>query len=115
MRILLAKHAGFCFGVQRAVKKALELAREGKQLVSLGDLIHNQRFVDYLRGKGHSSVERVEDVPKGACVLIRSHGVPPVLYQKLKDRGLQYVDLTCPLWRASIKKSAKSSGTMRAS
>ena len=60
MRILLAKHAGFCFGVQRAVKKALELAREGKQLVSLGDLIHNQRFVDYLREKGISSVERVE-------------------------------------------------------
>ena len=104
MRILLAKHAGFCFGVQRAVKKALELAREGKQLVSLGDLIHNQRFVDYLREKGISSVERVEDVPKGACVLIRSHGVPPVLYQKLKDRGLQYVDLTCPFVARIHKK-----------
>lgn len=112
MRILLAKHAGFCFGVQRAVKKALELAREGKQLVSLGDLIHNQRFVDYLREKGISSVERVEDVPKGACVLIRSHGVPPVLYQKLKDRGLQYVDLTCPFVARIHKKVSQEAAEL---
>ena len=73
-------------------------------LVSLGDLIHNQQFVEHLRQKGIFSVQSVEEVPEGACVLIRSHGVPPALYQQLENRGLPYVDLTCPFVARIHKK-----------
>lgn len=106
MQIILAKHAGFCFGVKRAVQRALELAAEGRELVSLGDLIHNQKFVEYLRQKGIRSVQSVQEVPEGARVLIRSHGVPPERYEQLRARGLETIDLTCP-FVARIHKKAR--------
>lgn len=104
MRVILAKHAGFCFGVKRAVQQALALAKQGRRLVSLGDLIHNKQFVEHLRQKGIVSVETVAEAPEGACVLIRSHGVPPELYAQIKARGLDYVDLTCPFVARIHKK-----------
>ncbi len=104
MQVILAKHAGFCFGVKRAVQQALALARQGRQLVSLGDLIHNKQFVEHLRQKGIVSVATVAEAPEGACVLIRSHGVPPELYDQIKARGLEYVDLTCPFVARIHKK-----------
>ena len=97
MKILLAKHAGFCFGVKRAVNRALELAEQGEKLVTLGDLIHNKQFVAYLDGQGIRSVQTIEEAKESGCkVLIRSHGVPPQSYEALEAAGVAYEDLTCP-------------------
>ena len=67
MKILLAKHAGFCFGVKRAVNRALELAEQGEKLVTLGDLIHNKQFVAYLDGQGIRSVQTIEEAKESGC------------------------------------------------
>ena len=85
MKIILAKHAGFCFGVKRAVNRALDLAKQGENVVTLGELIHNKQFVAYLKKKGISTVEEIGQAAQaGSKVLIRSHGVPPSAYAELE-------------------------------
>ncbi|MBR3295296.1 MAG: bifunctional 4-hydroxy-3-methylbut-2-enyl diphosphate reductase/30S ribosomal protein S1 [Clostridia bacterium] len=95
MKVILAKNSGFCFGVQRAVDRALQLAEQGEQVVTLGDLIHNSIFVDYLKGKGVVSVDDIDEIGDRKA-LIRSHGVSPEIYSELGKRGIPYEDLTCP-------------------
>ncbi len=97
MKIILAKHAGFCFGVKRAVNRALDLAKQGENVVTLGDLIHNKQFVAYLRKNGICTVEEISQAAQaGSKVLIRSHGVPPSAYAELEQQQVAYEDLTCP-------------------
>lgn len=97
MKIILAKHAGFCFGVKRAVNRALDLAKQGENVVTLGELIHNKQFVAYLKKKGISTVEEIGQAAQaGSKVLIRSHGVPPSAYAELERQQVPYEDLTCP-------------------
>ncbi|MBQ3424299.1 MAG: 4-hydroxy-3-methylbut-2-enyl diphosphate reductase, partial [Clostridia bacterium] len=88
----MARHAGFCFGVRRAV----ETARRAAPARTLGPIIHNPQVVAELADLGVLSVERPQDVPEGARVVIRSHGVGPEVYRALKARGLEVVDATCP-------------------
>lgn len=97
MKVVLAKHAGFCFGVKRAVNRALALAEQGERVVTLGDLIHNKQFVAHLAQNGIRSVEEICEAEQAGCkVLIRSHGVPPAAYEELERRKIPYEDLTCP-------------------
>ena len=74
MTVYTAKSAGFCFGVDRAVSMTREALEKGKAW-SLGELIHNRDVVDMLAAQGLSVAERVEDIPDGARLVIRSHGV----------------------------------------
>ncbi|MGI5918045.1 MAG: bifunctional 4-hydroxy-3-methylbut-2-enyl diphosphate reductase/30S ribosomal protein S1 [Christensenellales bacterium] len=92
--VILAKNAGFCFGVKRAVD-AVE-THIGENIVTLGPLIHNRDVVRSLEKRGVACIERVEDVPEGAAVVIRSHGASPEVYDALKTRGIAYIDATCP-------------------
>ncbi len=96
MQVTLAKTAGFCFGVERAVKMAEEAAKSGKQTVTLGPLIHNRHVVSRFEGLGISVADNVEDVPAGATVIIRSHGVGKEVYEQLQERGAEILDATCP-------------------
>lgn len=96
LKIILAEHAGFCFGVRRAAEKAIELAKNGEVLYSLGELIHNKGFVEYLSALGLKSMDSVEGIPPNHRVLIRSHGVGKDVYETLERRGIEYIDLTCP-------------------
>ena len=96
MNVILAKHAGFCFGVKRAVEGARELAEKGEPIYTIGELIHNAKVVEKLRGEGVIPVSCVEEVPAGGTVVIRSHGVPPTVYKQIEERGLICKDLTCP-------------------
>ncbi len=96
MEILLAKTAGFCFGVDRAVKLTYRLLDEGRRVATLGPLIHNPQAVADLERRGALTCARVEDVPPGYEVVIRSHGVPRSVYEKISTRGLVYHDATCP-------------------
>ena len=92
--ITLAKTAGFCFGVKRAVDKAFELARSGVDAVTLGPIIHNPQVVERLAQMGVPPVDSPDQAAPGQTVLIRSHGVPKKVYNLLKNNPV--VDCTCP-------------------
>ena len=96
MEIRLAKTAGFCFGVNRAVELTSGLLAEGHKVATLGPLIHNPQAVEDMRRKGAQVVDTVQDVPAGCEVVIRSHGVPHSVYDELEARGIPYHDATCP-------------------
>ena len=99
MEVKVAKTAGFCFGVQRAVDKVYELIDScPDRLFTLGPIIHNEEVVNDLEKKGVrvASEEELKTLPKGSTVVIRSHGVGKKVYDQLKECGLSYVDVTCP-------------------
>lgn len=96
MEILVAKTAGFCFGVRRALEMVENALNEGERpLYSLGPLIHNPRVVRELEAEGLQTVDSLSQVP-GGRVVIRSHGVGPSIYQTARDKKLDIIDATCP-------------------
>ena len=90
--VCLARHAGFCFGVRRA----METAERCAPAVTLGPIIHNPQAVKRLEGLGVVAVASPEDVPKGARAVIRSHGIGRRTYEALTARDCEVVDATCP-------------------
>jgi len=94
MKIYLAEHAGFCFGVKRAMDIVSELIGED-DVYTLGPLIHNPQVVKDLEEKGIKCIEDLVEIPKGK-VVIRAHGVPPETIQKANDLELGVIDATCP-------------------
>ena len=94
--IEVAKTAGFCFGVRRAVDMAEREAAARGSLVSLGDIIHNTHEVERLHALGVTKAEHVEDVPDGSAVLIRAHGVPEAVRRALEEKHCEVIDATCP-------------------
>jgi len=95
MPITVAKHAGFCMGVRRAVDGAVNAAREGKQIVSYGELAHNPEVIERLASIGVSVIHQAREA-KGRVVLIRSHGVSPDVTRQLEETADEVIDLTCP-------------------
>ena len=96
MRITLAKSAGFCYGVRRAVELAEEKAAQGVPCVMLGSLIHNKDVTSRLAARGLRTVDRPEDVPDGCAVIIRSHGESRAVHKAFARRGVEVFDATCP-------------------
>ena len=103
MKVKVAETAGFCFGVKRAVDKVYELIdTEQKPIFTLGPIIHNEGVVADLEAQGvHVITEAEPWIPRmTTCrtesVVIRSHGVGKAIYDKLKEKGISYVDVTCP-------------------
>ena len=94
-KIIVAKSAGFCFGVDRAIKMVYNELDNRNNIVTLGPIIHNQNVVDDLRSKGVVPVE-LDEVKAGQTVIIRSHGVGKDVYDKLAEVGAEVVDATCP-------------------
>ena len=108
MQIILAKTAGFCFGVNRAVKLTYELLEQGCPVATLGPLIHNPQVVEDLESKGAITCDSVDDVPDGCEVVIRSHGVGQSVYDKISTRRLAYHDATCPFVTKIHKIAARA-------
>ncbi len=108
MQIILAKTAGFCFGVNRAVKLTYELLEQGRPVATLGPLIHNPQVVEDLESKGAITCDSVDDVPDGYEVVIRSHGVGQSVYDKISTRHLAYHDATCPFVTKIHKIAARA-------
>ena len=108
MQIILAKTAGFCFGVNRAVKLTYELLKQGRPVATLGPLIHNPQVVEDLESKGAITCDSVDDVPDGYEVVIRSHGVGQSVYDKISTRRLAYHDATCPFVTKIHKIAARA-------
>ena len=94
--VRVAKTAGFCFGVNRAVQTVYSLLEQGRDVATLGPIIHNQQVVDELLAKGVNICHGVDEAPENAMLVIRSHGVPKEVYTKLNDRGVSFTDATCP-------------------
>lgn len=94
MKTIVAKRAGFCFGVKRAVNIAYDLAQKKSDVFTLGPIIHNPQVVNNLREKGISSLE--EPTKDMKTVIIRTHGIPVEMYEKINNMGIEIVDATCP-------------------
>ena len=95
MKVILAKHHGFCYGVKRAVKIAQDsVSLEGKAY-TLGPIIHNPQMVEKLANEGVGMVHSLDDIRQGT-VIVRSHGVGPKVYEQAEEKGLTLVDATCP-------------------
>ena len=105
MNIIKAKTAGFCFGVDRGVKMTYDLLEKGHKVATLGPLIHNDQLVADLEAKGVITAANVDDVPDDYEVVIRCHGVPETIYDKINTRRLVCHDATCP-FVAKIHKIA---------
>lgn len=95
--IKLAKFAGFCYGVKRAVETAKKLKAENpdKNIFVLGELIHNAHVIAELETLGIKTLNEIPEKGEGICV-IRSHGESPEVFEKIKKAGFEPVDLTCP-------------------
>ncbi len=94
LKITIAENAGFCYGVMRAIKMADDALKEFKKIYSLGPIIHNPQVVEQYEEKGLIVSEDLNKID--APVLIRSHGVPPEIYNEITQRELKYIDATCP-------------------
>lgn len=94
MKVFLADHSGFCFGVREAVAKLDRIAGEG--VYTYGDIIHNKFVVEKYRALGVKSADRIEDVPEGAALVIRAHGAPERVYEVAAEKKLRLIDATCP-------------------
>jgi 4-hydroxy-3-methylbut-2-enyl diphosphate reductase len=112
MKVIIAKRAGFCFGVKRAVDLAFEEAKKKKSgVVTLGPIIHNPQVVGQL---GHNGVKTVDDISdidahETGTVIIRTHGIPVQDMQKLDSTGLEVIDATCPF----VKKAQQYAKLLR--
>ena len=96
MRVILAETAGFCYGVERAVRLAEQTAREKGGCVMLGSIIHNDKVVGQLEALGARQVQSVEDVHPGDTVLLRAHGERAEVIRALEAKGVGVIDAACP-------------------
>lgn len=96
MSITVAKSAGFCFGVNRAINIVNNLLDKNVRVSTLGPIIHNMEVVNELESRGCKAVSSIDEVENGATLVIRSHGVPKYVIDKLVENGVKYEDATCP-------------------
>ena len=94
-----AVHAGYCWGVERAIDMVVQTTETHKEVPvrTLGPIIHNPQVVQSLADKGASTIDSLEEMPAGGTVIIRTHGVAPEVYQRAEGKNLAVVDATCPL------------------
>ena len=95
-QIILAKTAGFCFGVDRAVNLVYELVGESKKVCTLGPIIHNAQLVADLESKGVKIIDAISEAPQGYTVVVRTHGVEKNVLDELENKNIEFVNATCP-------------------
>ncbi|MGM9551554.1 MAG: bifunctional 4-hydroxy-3-methylbut-2-enyl diphosphate reductase/30S ribosomal protein S1 [Clostridia bacterium] len=95
-KVKIADSAGFCFGVSRALEMTEAGIREGKKIVTYGPIIHNGQVVEALSKKGVRIIENVDEATKSDTVVIRSHGVTKEVEDAFRQKGIEYIDATCP-------------------
>tara|TARA_B100001750_G_scaffold231669_1_gene230064 strand:- start:1130 stop:1972 length:843 start_codon:yes stop_codon:yes gene_type:complete len=107
MKIIIAKDAGYCFGVRDAVDLAYDIAASEGNVFMLGDIVHNEKVVEDLNNAGSKVVNDLDDIPNGSSVLFRAHGTKSDIWSKAKNKNIKIVDATCPLVH-EIHKEVKS-------
>ena len=113
MKILIAKDAGYCFGVRDAVDMAYDVSNEEGAVYMLGDIVHNEKVVSDLNESGANVVKSLDSVPKGSSVLFRAHGTVDKLWNEAKEKKINIVDATCPLVHEIHKEVKKISSDGR--
>ena len=111
MQVKIAKSSGFCRGVKHAVDTAMSIPAENTYI--LGELIHNPIVTEQVAARGIRTVETVGEVPSGATLLLRSHGVGKAIYEECERRGIRVVDCTCAFVKRIQKIVEELSGTDR--
>jgi len=97
MNIIIAKSAGYCFGVRDAVNIAYETAEKYGSVYMLGDIVHNERVVSDLEKAGAKVVKKLDEIPRDSPVLFRAHGTKTDIWDEAKKKNLKVIDATCPL------------------
>ena len=97
MNIIVAKSAGYCFGVRDAVNMAYETAQKYGDVYMLGDIVHNEKVVADLERAGAKVVKDLNQIPKDSPVLFRAHGTKTDIWAEAKEKNLNVIDATCPL------------------
>lgn len=114
MEIIVAKSAGFCFGVDKAINTVYnELEKE--KLYTYGPLIHNKEVIEDLEQKGANIINSIDDIEQERTVIIRSHGVSKQLYKDLETKNIRYIDCTCPFVKKIhniVKENYKAGNTI---
>ena len=108
--ITLARKAGFCFGVDRAIKLIEKLVSEGKKVATLGPIIHNQQVIEDLESRGVVVVENVHDVPEDAILVLRTHGVTKEVLEEAEKNSCEFIDAACPFVKKIHKIILENSG-----
>ena len=101
MQVRLARTAGFCMGVRRAIELALDAVERWGEVYTAGPLVHNNQAIQMLRARG---IEEEQDPPPSSAVLVRAHGLPPDELERLRAKGCTLIDATCPRVRAGQRK-----------
>ena len=96
MSVTVAKTAGFCFGVRRAVDLAEQQARQGGEIYAYGEIIHNMHEIARLEKMGVHTAQTISGIPDGERVLIRAHGVARSVYDAFRQKNCEIYDATCP-------------------
>ncbi len=109
MKITLAKTAGFCFGVNRAVNMLYDLVKDGVDVCTLGPIIHNPQVVADLESKGVNIINNISDASADKKVVIRTHGVEQNILKYCESNSLDYIDATCPFVKKIHKIVQKNS------
>ena len=97
MKILLAKDAGYCFGVRDAVNLAYDTAQNHGEVYMLGTIVHNEKVVEDLSKAGTQVVDSLNEVPKEKPILFRAHGTAPNIWDEANNKKMNIIDATCPL------------------
>ena len=97
MKVLLAKDAGYCFGVRDAVNLAYETAEKEGEVYMLGHIVHNENVVTELEKTGSKVIDDLNEVPDDKPILFRAHGTVPKVWDEAEKKGINIVDATCPL------------------
>ena len=97
MKVIIAKDAGYCFGVRDAVNLAYDTAQKFDEVYMLGDIVHNENVVSDLNKAGAKVVESIDEVPENKKILFRAHGTVPDLWEKANQKNREVIDATCPL------------------
>jgi len=99
MKIILSEYAGFCYGVDNAVKIANKSIQEhpSTDIYMLGDLVHNQNVIKKLEEQNLKLVQKLQDIPAESLVILSAHGHSPDTYEQAKEKKLKIIDSTCPM------------------
>ncbi len=105
MRIYIAEHAGYCFGVKKAVDMAIETIKDSENIAtySLGPLVHNYQVVNMLSKDGLKVIDKVDELDSGK-IIVRAHGIPYNIQKKVEDLDLELIDCTCPFVKSVHRK-----------
>ena len=109
MQVKVARHAGFCFGVERAIDIVKKASEENSNVVTFGPIIHNPQVVSDLASKGVSTIKSLEEVDAGMSVVIRSHGIEKQEALYLEKNAGKVIDAACPFVQKAQKAAEKLS------